>query len=125
MVKKVFAMAALALAVGAAFLWIRERTDSTGRAKTDLFVRTRGSRFVIDGRPFRFVGANVSVMYRDEDRAHMPETLAAASQAGIRVVRVWAFGEGGPNDIGPVADLTDWPRTHPFRTSPGQWNEEA
>ena len=88
-------------------------------------MRTRGSRFVIDGRPFRFVGANVSVMYRDEDRARMPETLRQAAQAGIRVVRVWASGEGGPNDVGPVADFADWPRTHPLRWAPGQWNEEA
>ncbi|MGH9961199.1 MAG: cellulase family glycosylhydrolase, partial [Pyrinomonadaceae bacterium] len=39
--------------------------------------------------------------------------------------RVWAFGEGGPNDVGPLADFEDWPRTHPFRWSPGQWNEES
>jgi mannan endo-1,4-beta-mannosidase len=43
----------------------------------------------------------------------------------MRVVRVWAFGEGGPGDIGPLADFADWPRTHPFRWAPGQWNEES
>jgi mannan endo-1,4-beta-mannosidase len=65
-------------------------------------------------------------MHREEDRARMPETLRQASLAGIRVVRVWASGEGGPNDIGPVgADAADWPRTHPFRWAPGKWNEEA
>ena len=77
------------------------------------------------GKPFRFVGANIAVMYRDDDRARMPETLAQAAQAGIKVVRVWASGEGGPNDLGPLADFADWPRTHPFRWAPGQWNEEA
>jgi mannan endo-1,4-beta-mannosidase len=40
-------------------------------------------------------------------------------------VRVWASGEGGPGDVGPVADLADWPRTHPLRWAPGKWNEEA
>ncbi len=125
MLKKVFVVAAFAVAVGAAFLLIRNRSNSYFEKAPDLFVRTRGSRFVVDGTPFRFVGANVAVMYRDEDRAHMPETLARASQAGIRVVRVWASGEGGPNDVGPVADLADWPRTHPFRWAPGKWNEEA
>jgi mannan endo-1,4-beta-mannosidase len=64
-------------------------------------------------------------MYREEDRAAMPATLRAASQSGMRVVRVWAFGEGGPGDVGPLADFADWPRTHPFRWAPGQWNEEA
>src|ERR1051325_6712556 len=47
------------------------------------------------------------------------------AQTGIKVVRVWAFGEGGPNDVKPMADFADWPRTHPFRWAPGQWNEEA
>src|SRR6202171_5055660 len=125
MVKKVIPMAALALAVGAAFFIFRERGPSHDRPRLDSFVRTRGSRFVIGGRPFRFVGANVAVMYRDEDRAAMPETLARASQLGIRVVRVWASGEGGPNDVGPLADFADWPRTHPFRWAPDKWNEEA
>jgi mannan endo-1,4-beta-mannosidase len=118
-------MAGLTLAVGAAFLFFRDYGRSGSGARPDLFVRARGNRFVIDGRPFRFVGANVSVMYRDEDRARMPETMRQAAQAGIRVVRVWASGEGGPKDVGPVSDFADWPRTHPLRWAPGQWNEEA
>lgn len=124
MVKKSFALAALALLVGAAFFIFRNPARQPG-SRPDSFVRTRGSQFVIEGRPFRFVGANVAIMYRDDDRARMPETFARASQAGIRVVRVWASGEGGPNDIGPLADFADWPRSHPFRWAPGQWNEEA
>ncbi|HAF25430.1 MAG TPA: hypothetical protein DCK93_21405 [Blastocatellia bacterium] len=125
MVKKFLLIAGLAIAAGAAFLLIQEQSASHQRAGADPFVRTRGSRFVVGGRPFRFVGANISVMYRDDDRARMPETLARASQAGIRVVRVWASGEGGPNDVGPLADFADWPRNHPFRWAPDKWNEEA
>ncbi len=125
MIKRLLLTAALAVIVGAAFLFSRGNMDSAGPAARRGFVQTSGSRFVIDGKPFRFVGANVAVMYRDEDRARMPETLAQAAQAGIRVVRVWAFGEGGPDDIGPLADFADWPRHHPFRFRPGEWNEEA
>ncbi len=125
MAKRLVLIAALALVVGAAFFLIGRRGNSFSGSSSDSFVRVRGSRFVIDGRPFRFVGANVSVMYRDEDRALMPETLRQASQAGIRVVRVWASGEGGPGDVGPIADLADWPRTHPLRWAPDKWNEEA
>ena len=62
-------------------------------------------------------------MYRDDDRARMPETLARAAQLGIKVVRVWASGEGGPNDVQPIADFADWPRNHSFRVKPGEWNE--
>ena len=126
MLKKAFVIAALALVVGTAFLLVRDQTHGGNSSRPNSFVRARGSQFVIAGKPFRFVGANVSVMYRDEDRARMPETLLQASRAGIRVVRVWASGEGGPGDIGPVgADAADWPRTHPFRWAPGKWNEEA
>jgi len=125
MAKRLLLIAALSLAVGVAFLLTACRSDSTHGASRTLFVQTHGSRLFLAGRPFRFVGANVSVMYRDEDRARMPETLRQASQAGIRVVRVWASGEGGPGDVGPVADLADWPRTHPLRWAPGKWNEEA
>ncbi|MEP6920088.1 MAG: cellulase family glycosylhydrolase [bacterium] len=125
MKKRILLSAALAILVSAALLFFSgcaAVNRSTVRAD---FVKTQGSRFVVNGEPFRFVGANVAVMYRDEDRAAMPETLRQASQAGIRVVRVWAFGEGGPNDVGPLADFADWPRTHPFRWAPNQWNEEA
>lgn len=126
MIKKVFVIAALAIVVSAAFLLFRDGSHADNSLPANTFVRTRGSQFVRGGKPFRFVGANVSVMYRDEDRMRLPETMRQASQAGIRVVRVWASGEGGPKDIGPVgADSSDWPRTHPLRWSPGNWNEES
>jgi mannan endo-1,4-beta-mannosidase len=124
-VKKFLPFAALTVAVGAAFFFIRIGSPADRHELSNRFVQTRGSRFLIGGQPFRFVGANVAVMYRDEDRARMPETLRQAAKAGIRVVRVWASGEGGPNDVGPVADQADWPRTHPFRWAPDNWNEEA
>src|SRR5881394_3515271 len=100
MVKRLLLVAALAL-VGAAF-FISCQRNSSHELNANSFVQTRGSRFVIAGRPFRFVGANVSVMYRDEDRLRMPETLRQAAQMGIKVVRVWASGEGGPNDVKPI-----------------------
>ncbi|MCA1574232.1 MAG: cellulase family glycosylhydrolase, partial [Acidobacteria bacterium] len=125
MAKRLLVIAALAVIVSAAFLFFRGPSHSEGRAAIKGFVQTRGSRFVVDGQPFRFVGANVAIMYRDDDRERMPETLRQAAQAGMRVVRVWAFGEGGPNDVGPLADFADWPRTHPFRYRPNEWNEEA
>ncbi|HEX9545570.1 MAG TPA: hypothetical protein VF955_10330, partial [Pyrinomonadaceae bacterium] len=123
MKKKSFLVAALTLALGAAVFFCGTH-PSDRISSQDQFVRRNGSRFEIERRPFRFVGANVAVMYRDEDREQMPETLRQAAAAGIKVVRVWAFGEGGPNDVKPVADFADWPRTHSFRLSPGNWNED-
>ncbi|MBA3513237.1 MAG: cellulase family glycosylhydrolase [Pyrinomonadaceae bacterium] len=125
MAKTPLLIAALAVMVSAAFLFSRSPAHREGRGAIKGFVQIRGSRFVVDGQPFRFAGANVAVMYRDGDRERMPETLRQASKAGIRVVRVWAFGEGGPSDVGPLADFADWPKTHPFRFRPGEWNEEA
>src|SRR5919106_1509844 len=122
--KKLLAIAALILLGSAALLFLLtgSNKDSTGHSH---FIRQSRGRFIVDGKPFRFVGANVAVMYRDEDRERMPETLKQAADAGIKVVRVWAFGEGGPNDVRPIADFEDWPRTHSFRLAPGQWNEET
>ncbi len=125
MAKRILLIAVLAVIVSAAFLLSRGPSDPGGPATIKGLVQTRGSRFVVDGQPFRFVGANVAIMYRDEDRERMPETMRQAAQAGLRVVRVWAFGEGGPDDVGPLADFADWPRTHPFRSRPGEWNEGA
>src|SRR5262245_27862199 len=125
MKKKTVVVAALLVIVGAAVFFRAASTETPAAAPAGQFVRARGSRFEVNGRPFRFAGANVAVMYRDEDRARMPETLKQAAQLGIKVVRVWAFGEGGPNDVKPIADFEDWPRTHSFRLAPGQWNEEA
>jgi mannan endo-1,4-beta-mannosidase len=123
--KRLIVVAALVLIASAAFLFFVASPNGATNSGTNSFVRQRGGRFFVGNRPFRFVGANVAVMYRDEDRERMPETLRQASQAGIKVVRVWAFGEGGPNDVKPMADFADWPRNHPFRFAPGQWNEDA
>jgi mannan endo-1,4-beta-mannosidase len=123
MSKRLFVAASALLAAAAIVFAFSSWRGGPGSARRGL-VRANGVRFVVDGRPFRFVGANVAIMYRDEDRARMPETLRQASQLGIKVVRVWAFGEGGPNDVKPLGlDSSDWPRTHSFRPKPGEWNE--
>ncbi|HEX5890942.1 MAG TPA: cellulase family glycosylhydrolase [Pyrinomonadaceae bacterium] len=123
--KRLIAVAALVLIASAAVLFLVASPNVATTSAPSQFVRQRGGRFFVGNRPFRFVGANIAVMYRDDDRARMPETLRQAAQMGIKVVRVWAFGEGGPNDVKPMADLADWPRHHSFRFAPGQWNEDA
>ena len=91
------------------------------------FVATDGPRFFVDGKPFRFVGANVAVIYKDEERQRLAETLSEAAFDGVKVIRVWAHGEGGEGaemkSLG--SDRDDWPRKHHFRTAPErrQWLE--
>src|SRR5262245_26831378 len=125
--KKLFTVAALILVGSAAvlFLGASPAANKAGGAGRAQFAHQRGGRFCVGNKPFRFVGANVALMYRDEDRERMPETMQQAAQVGIKVVRVWAFGEGGPNDVKPISDFNDWPRHHSFRFAPGQWNEDA
>ncbi|HEY0545831.1 MAG TPA: cellulase family glycosylhydrolase [Pyrinomonadaceae bacterium] len=129
MKRKHIFFAAFATLVGAAIFFAAQAGRNIGvrRSARPGFVGTRGSQFVIDSKPFRFVGANVAVMYRNEDRARMPETLRVAAADGIRVVRVWAFGEGGEDSAvkSVGGDREDWPRQHPFRFRPDEWNEEA
>ena len=124
MSRKQFLLAASVVVSFAAILFaLATRSGPNNRVRPH-FVQARGPRFAIDRKPLRFVGANVAVMYRHEDRARMPETLRQAAQTGIKVVRVWASGEGGPNDVRPIADFKDWPRTHSFRYKPHEWNED-
>lgn len=123
MARKQLLVAASTLIAGAAILFALANWGPLRHGRPG-FVQADGLRFVIDRKPFRFAGANVAIIYRDDDRARMPETLQRAAQIGIKVVRVWASGEGGPNDVKPVADLRDWPRTHAFRFQPHEWNEE-
>jgi mannan endo-1,4-beta-mannosidase len=127
MKKILFVVAALILVGSAAVLFLSASPAATNDRgfPRGQFAHQRGGRFFVGNKPFRFVGANVAVMYRDQDRDRMPETMRQAAQAGIKVVRVWAFGEGGPNDVKPISDFADWPRHHSFRFAPGEWNEDA
>jgi mannan endo-1,4-beta-mannosidase len=125
--KQNFFFLVLALAMGAAIILTVREPAALRKTVPARFVTTNGTRFLVDKQPFRFAGANVAIMYREEDRARMPETLAEAERLGLGVLRVWAYGEGTAQDgVMPVGrDRDDWPRTHPFRRAPDDWNEEA
>src|ERR1043166_1489353 len=110
--RKALLVAASALVASAAAFFLLSSCGGVSSRARPQFGAADGNRFVVDGKPFRFVGANVAVMYRDDDRARMPETLRQAARVGIKVVRGWASGEGGPNDVKPITDFNDWPRSH-------------
>ncbi|MDQ3253557.1 MAG: cellulase family glycosylhydrolase [Acidobacteriota bacterium] len=117
-------LAALALIACVIFL---TRGDDGRGAVPPGFVATRGVRFEVDGRPFRFVGANAAVVYGDDERARMPVTLRESAQDGVRVIRVWAFGEVEGEGDGADANWksSDWLSANPFRRGPDGWNEAA
>lgn len=125
--KRTFLFVAFTLVVGAAIFFAAQESR-TGRTKPARpgFVSTRGAQFIVDNRPVRFVGANVAVIYGDEERERMPETLRQAARDGMSLVRVWAFGESGEDDGRPGGVARDqWLHPHPFRRNPEDWNEEA
>jgi mannan endo-1,4-beta-mannosidase len=83
------------------------------------FVRAHGTALVVDGKPLRFVGANLAVMHDEPWRRRYQDTLAAAARDGLTVGRIWALGEG------PV-DAEDWERKDRlFRAGPDGWIEGA
>lgn len=57
------------------------------------FVQVSGTQLTLDGRPFRFLGANVSVIHGERERAGYEAVLDAVKADGLRVVRIWALGE--------------------------------
>ncbi|MFT3923502.1 MAG: cellulase family glycosylhydrolase [Myxococcales bacterium] len=62
-------------------------------AQNEAFVRVQGTHFVLGDQPFRFVGANVSVMHGPNERKSYEAVLDAAVADGLSVVRLWALGE--------------------------------
>lgn len=126
--KRLNSLAALALAAGAAIVFAACDPRGTKRTVPPAgFVATSGARFTVDGQPFRFVGANVAVVYGDDERARMPMTLAEAARDRVGVVRVWAFGEveeQTQNRNAPPKDR-EWLYANPYRRGPDGWNEAA
>ncbi|HMF56506.1 MAG TPA: cellulase family glycosylhydrolase, partial [Pyrinomonadaceae bacterium] len=125
MIRRVIFGAALVIVASAAVLFLT-REQPGKRAAPRGFVTTNGARFEIDGEPFRFTGANVAVIYGDDERENMPQTFREAAQDGLSVVRIWASGESGADD-GTSAGVVrgTWLSQHPFRRGPEDWNEEA
>src|SRR6185503_10157020 len=83
----------------------------------DPYVRVVGHELMIDRQPFHFVGANLAVMHGPANRAAAEAVLQGAAKDGVRVGRVWAFGEGD-------AGAPKWQRDNfLFRAGPEGWIE--
>jgi hypothetical protein len=83
------------------------------------FVIARGARLMLGQHPFEFVGANLAITHGPESRASVGVVLDGAAADGVRVGRVWAFGEG-------LADAPPWVRANfLFRAGPDDWIEAA
>lgn len=86
---------------------------------TGEFVRARRGEFVLAGKPFRFVGANIDPLHGDVNRPRYKELIAALAEDGLTVARVWALGEG-------TEEADSWLRNYQlFRAGPYSFIEDS
>ena len=57
------------------------------------FVARSGSQFLLNGKPYRFVGNNVYYLFY-KSHYMMDNVMATMQRNGIRVVRTWGFSDG-------------------------------
>ncbi|KAE8681671.1 Mannan endo-1,4-beta-mannosidase 1 [Hibiscus syriacus] len=88
----------------------RARSDVRGNG----FVRTTGTKFVANGKPFYINGFNaywLMVFASDTStRSKVSDVFREASKYGMKVARTWAFNDGDYK---------------PLQTSPGSYNEDV
>lgn len=107
--------------------WSQVYSFQTEAAKEDNpvsngFVGVSGSDFVLDGETIRFAGTNAYYLpsYESFDPDFVDRTLDMLEDAGVTVVRMWAFYDG--YDCG-------WSKNDPdenvIQTAPGEYSEEA
>jgi len=86
------------------------------------FVQTDQGRFVLDGEVFRFAGTNAYYLpnYEKLDPGVVDRAFDAFEEAGISVVRMWAFYDG--YDCGYSRND---PNENVIQTEPGVYSEEA
>jgi mannan endo-1,4-beta-mannosidase len=128
--RKLLAIAALVLLSGAAIFFVarssQRRSKVIPRNVPAGFITADGTKFSIDGKPFRFVGANVAVMYLEKERSNYAETLREAANDGVKVIRIWANAETGKESTARSTGGEErWPGKHPYRFGPNEWNEDA
>ncbi|MGH7265321.1 MAG: hypothetical protein ACREMB_10770, partial [Candidatus Rokuibacteriota bacterium] len=85
-------LAALGLLLGAPGLAAR-RADAANQG----IVTAQNGQFVLNGAPFRFVGTNayhLHVTAAADSFVQTDETMALAQSLGLKVLRIWAFGDG-------------------------------
>lgn len=86
------------------------------------FVTVENGDFMLDGEPFRYAGTNAYYLpnYQKLDEGVVNRAMDAFEEAGVSVVRMWAFYDG--YDCGySRQDASE----NVIQTAPGKYSEEA
>ena len=85
-------------------------------AENEGFISVEGTAFVLDGRPFHYVGTNNYYLMisaaSEEYRGYVDEVLEDAASMGLKVIRTWAFNDGS----------SEW---NALQTRPGVYRERV
>jgi hypothetical protein len=83
------------------------------------FITVKDGKFYDGNKPWRYVGTN-NYYLNHIDAAKRDSIFADARALGMKVMRVWAFGEAPLNH-----EVTqDWEKSRYFTLAPGKYNEE-
>ncbi|TDL14650.1 glycoside hydrolase, partial [Rickenella mellea] len=91
---------------------------ASAASTTKGFVTTKGTEFVLDGKPFYYGGTNSYWLQYTQNEADMSLILDKASAAGIKVIRTWGFNDVNATFI-PAAQ-GGLPQYSPDNAMPGQ-----
>lgn len=80
------------------------------------FITVREGRFFDGDKPWRYVGTN-NYYLNHIDTATRDSILADARSEGLKVIRVWGFGEAHADPI------QDWEKVRFFTLAPGKYDE--
>lgn len=84
------------------------------------FITVKDGHFYDGDKPWRYVGTN-NYYLNHIDAAKRDGILADSRALGMKVIRIWAFGEGVDK---PKEQLQDWEKPRFFTLAPGKYNEE-
>jgi mannan endo-1,4-beta-mannosidase len=88
-------------------------------AESKRFITVKNGKFYDGDKPWRYVGTNIYYLHYAEPEA-TEYIFAHARSLGIKVVRLWAFGEAGSAN---PKDWKDWEVKRYFTLAPGKYYE--
>lgn len=74
-------------------------------AASTTFVHRRGRHFVVDRKSFYFGGDNLYYLGNNTTNTRVDSLTAKGREAGVAVIRMWAFNNGTPTSLQPAVHV--------------------